>query len=88
MITLKSGVSAAATAALLAMAMTSAAPVFSAEGAGKLVHCYGVNTCKGSSDCKAGAHDCKGQNSCKGTGFKAMTEAACTAAGGTLTEKK
>lgn len=88
MINLKSGVSAAATAALLAMAMTTATPAVSAEGASKLVHCYGINSCKGSSDCKAGAHECKGQNSCKGQGFKAMTAAACTTAGGSLTEKK
>ncbi len=88
MINLKSGVSAAATAALLAMAMTSAAPTFAAGGAAKVVHCYGINTCKGTSDCKSGAHDCKGQNDCKGQGFKALTEKMCTAAGGSLTEAK
>lgn len=88
MINLKSGVSAAATAALLAMAMTSAAPTFAADGAVKVVHCYGINSCKGTSDCKSGAHECKGQNDCKGEGFKAVTAKACAAAGGSLTEKK
>lgn len=87
MITFKSGVSAAATAALLAMAMTSAAPAFADDGT-KAVHCYGINSCKGTSDCKSGAHECKGQNDCKGEGFKAVTAKACAAAGGSLTEKK
>ncbi len=51
-----------------------------------MVHCYGVNTCKGTSDCKTAKSDCKGLNDCKGTGFKEMSEKACTAAGGSLTE--
>ncbi len=36
----------------------------------KVVHCYGVNSCKGMSDCKSGKHDCKGMNDCKGRGFQ------------------
>ncbi|PTQ73219.1 hypothetical protein [Pseudomonas sp. GV071] len=46
------------------------------------VHCYGINGCKGQNDCKTASNACKGQGSCKGQGFKAMTEAACTEAGG------
>ena len=57
----------------------------SAVGAKDMVHCYGVNSCKGQSDCKSGNHDCKGQNDCKGQGFKAMTAKACKTAGGSLT---
>ncbi len=53
----------------------------------KLVHCYGINSCKGTSDCATAKSACKGQNSCKGTGFKALTGKACKAAGGSLTEK-
>ena len=89
MITVKTGVSAATTAALLAFAAIQAAPAL-ADGHkdAKTVHCYGVNTCKGSSDCKTAEHSCKGQNSCKGHGFKALTAEACTAAGGTTTEPK
>src|SRR3989338_5068205 len=37
------------------------------------VHCYGVTSCKG-------------QAACKGHGFKAMTQAECDAAGGTVGE--
>lgn len=88
MITIKSGVSIATTAALLAIAgMGASSPVFAADGA-KAVHCYGVNSCKGTSDCKTAKNDCKGMNSCKGQGFKEMSSKACAAAGGSLTEPK
>jgi len=55
-------------------------------GAAEIVHCYGINTCKGTSDCKSGAHECKGQNDCKGQGFKAISAKACKSAGGRTTE--
>ena len=48
------------------------------------VHCYGVNGCKGQNDCKTAKNSCKGHGECKGMGFKEMTMAACTAAGGTV----
>jgi hypothetical protein len=88
MITLRTGISFAASAGVIAV--TAAAPTASAfakdgMSSGKTVHCYGVNTCKGTSDCKTAKNDCKGQNSCKGMGFKAMTSKACTKAGGSLT---
>lgn len=54
----------------------------------KVVHCYGINTCKGTSDCATASTSCKGQNECKGHGFKALTVKACKAAGGSLTEQK
>ena len=77
----------AAAAALLALssaALTS--PAFAGGAQGDTVHCYGVNSCKGMSDCKSGNHECKGLNDCKGQGFKATTATACTAGGGSLTE--
>jgi hypothetical protein len=83
----KSGLGIAASAVLFAL--TSAAvtsPVYAAER--DAVHCYGVNSCKGSSDCKTAKNECKGQNSCKGQGFKEMSAKECTAAGGKLTEAK
>ena len=80
-------ISLAATAAMLAVTGLS----ISAHAAEKakpkdLVHCYGINTCKGTSDCKTAKNECKGQNECKGHGFKTMTAKQCTAAGGKLTE--
>ena len=82
------GASFAATAAIIAVAGVSATSPAFAKGGAQVVHCYGVNSCKGTSDCKTAANDCKGQNSCKGMGFKAMTTKACTAANGSLTEIK
>lgn len=48
------------------------------------VHCYGVNSCKGSADCKTTMHECKGMNACKGQGFKAMAAGQCLTRGGTI----
>ena len=76
----------AAAAALVAMAAVSAGtPALAKSHEAKLAACYGVNACKGQSDCKSGNHDCKGQNSCKGQGFKSESAKACKADGGSLT---
>ncbi|MBF7014180.1 hypothetical protein QUC32_09385 [Novosphingobium resinovorum] len=83
---IKMGASFAATAAILAL--SAATPVIAKDAKAETVHCYGVNSCKGTSDCKTSANDCKGMNVCKGHGFKEMTAKACTAAGGMLTEAK
>jgi uncharacterized membrane protein len=80
----KTAVSFAAAAALIALSGASISSPALAKGA-KLVHCYGVNACKGQSDCKSGKHDCKGLNDCKGQGFKAETAKACAVDGGSLT---
>jgi uncharacterized membrane protein len=86
---LKTGFAIAANAALIAAAMAALpAPAIAKAKSAEVVHCYGVNTCKGTSDCAAGAHSCKGQNECKGQGFKALTKKACAAQGGSLTEPK
>ena len=47
-----------------------------------LVHCYGVNTCKGHNDCGGDDNACSGQGSCKGTGFVGMPSKACADVGG------
>lgn len=89
MINAKSSFALAANAALLAVALAAApSPVLAKKAAAEVVHCYGVNTCKGTSDCAAGTHSCKGQNECKGHGFKALTKDACATQGGSLTEAK
>jgi hypothetical protein len=48
------------------------------------VQCFGVNGCKGQNDCKTAKNSCKGHGECKGMGFKEMSMAACTEAGGTV----
>jgi hypothetical protein len=82
--------------AVLAVAMS--APVGAAEspvgsygaaiGAGDKVHCYGVHSCKGNSDCKTSEHACKGQNKCGGHGFKGMKAKDCLAADGVIADIK
>lgn len=82
---LRTGVSIAASAAVIAITAAAPTAAIAKDTAAKTVHCYGVNTCKGTSDCKTAKNDCKGQNACKGQGFKEMTAKKCTAAGGSLT---
>ncbi len=86
MMNMKTSSSVAAAAALFAMASLGASGVAVAKSKmAEKVHCYGVNSCKGTSDCKSAGHECKGMNDCKGHGFKDMKAKACTKAGGTTT---
>ena len=80
--TLKSSIAiATAAAALFAMS----APLTVAHAQDKGVHCSGINSCKGTSDCKTAKSECKGHNSCKGMGWNLKPNAAdCKAAGGTV----
>ena len=68
---IKKAVSGAALA--IAAATMFAGVATQAQAADANVHCYGVTSCKG-------------QAVCKGHGFKAMTKAACDAAGGKVGE--
>ena len=68
-------------AAALALAVSGIAPV-PAHADDAKVHCVGVNSCKGQSECKTASSSCKGLNSCKGQGFLSMTKAECDSAGG------
>jgi uncharacterized membrane protein len=87
--TVTKSINIAATAALLAISgmgvIAHAAP---AKADKELVHCYGINTCKGTSDCATAKTSCKGQNECKGQGFVAKTKKQCAKLGGSLTEAK
>ena len=76
-----------ATAAAVVAVTGGIAAQAAAKADEKVVHCYGINSCKGSSDCATASSACKGQNACKGQGFKALSVKACKAAGGRLTEK-
>jgi hypothetical protein len=46
------------------------------------VACFGINACKGQSDCATPKNACKGMNSCKGQGFKYVSLKECEAQGG------
>ena len=84
------GASIASAAALFAMSAlaTAATPPEGSSGkalsADDTVHCYGVNSCKGTADCKTASQECKGMNACKGHGFKAMKAGECLSKGGTI----
>ncbi len=68
-----------AAAALFALGVAPLAA--QAEDAG--VQCAGVNSCKGTSECKTAKSECKGHNSCKGQGWVTKkTAEECTKAGG------
>jgi len=77
-----SGVAIAAAAAAFFAAGSIVAPTVNAAEGG-MVHCAGVNSCKGSSDCKTAKSECKGMNACKGQGWVTKASAKeCTDAGG------
>ncbi len=89
----KTGLSIASAAVFFAASMAGAANLPAGASGGAVnakdtVHCYGVNSCKGSADCANASHECKGHNECKGQGFKAMTAKACLAKGGTIADIK
>lgn len=59
-----------------------------AVGAGDKVHCYGVHSCKGNTDCKTAENSCKGKNACKGHGFKGVSAKECFDKGGVIADLK
>ena len=79
--TVKSAIALATTAAAL-FALGGA--ISTAQAADNMsVKCAGLNSCKGTSDCKTAKSECKGLNSCKGMGWNAKASAKdCTSAGG------
>ncbi|MES2073391.1 MAG: hypothetical protein V4488_23765 [Pseudomonadota bacterium] len=73
-------------AAAAAMALSGVSYAADTASSAAKVHCSGINSCKGQSDCKTAENACKGQNSCKGHGFVATTAAECKAKNGKITE--
>ncbi len=69
--------------AVAAVSLALAGAASPAAAATAKVHCLGVNSCKGKSDCMTPKNSCKGMNACKGQGwvFK-HPEQACKADGG------
>ena len=76
--------SGAALAMIAAGLASHSSPTFAKTAAASvdLVHCSGINVCKGHNDCKTATNACKGLGSCKGQGFVAVPAAACANAGG------
>lgn len=71
--------------ALGAAAIFTVAPVI-ANAHSHMVHCYGMNSCKGKGMCKTAHNSCKGKNSCKGQGMMKMSAKKCKMKGGTMEE--
>ncbi|MFA7293587.1 MAG: hypothetical protein WC023_15215 [Rhodocyclaceae bacterium] len=81
---MKSGI-AIATAAAAMFALGTTATVAQAADA-PMVKCAGINSCKGTAECKTAKNDCKGHNACKGQGWVSKASAKeCTDAGGKVT---
>ncbi len=82
---MKTGTCIATAAALFALTSTAQAADTAAPIKGKSlhakddIHCFGVNACKGQSDCHTANNDCKTLNSCKGKGWKTMPAGKCFA---------
>jgi hypothetical protein len=79
---MKSGI-AIATAAAAFFAFGANIAVAQTSDALAAVHCAGINSCKGTSECKSATNECKGLNGCKGQGWVTKASAGeCTAAKG------
>ena len=70
----KTLVTAALSGLMLAASCGSSQSTASIEG-----KCFGINSCKGQTDCGGKDHACAGKNSCKGQGWKKMTRSDCDA---------
>ena len=72
-------------AAAAALAVIASGMSFVSMAKDGEVMCAGVNSCKGTSECKTATNECKGLNGCKGEGWVTKSSAeACRAAGGTV----
>jgi hypothetical protein len=69
--------SSAALATAAAVLFTSGFANVAMAGDDAKMHCAGVNSCKGTSECKSAKNSCKGMNSCKGQGWVSMSKAEC-----------
>jgi hypothetical protein len=73
-----------AVAAAVLFAAGTLALTSPAAQAGESVKCFGVNACKGQSQCRTAQSQCNGHNKCEGKGWiKMESVAACEANGGT-----
>lgn len=68
--------------ASLAAALFLSAPLAQSAQEEAIIHCAGVNACKGQGRCGSAEHACKGANACKGKGILPLTEKECLAQGG------
>jgi uncharacterized membrane protein len=58
------------------------------KGGGEMIHCAGINACKGQAACAGAGNSCAGQNSCKGKGWIETSKDECLKKGGKVLEPK
>ena len=58
------------------------------KAGGDMVHCSGVNACKGQGECAGAGHSCAGMNSCKGQGWVELSKEDYAKKGGKVAEGK
>jgi uncharacterized membrane protein len=58
------------------------------KSGGDMIHCAGVNSCKGQGSCAGAGNSCAGMNSCKGKGVVDMSKEDCLKKGGKVVEPK
>jgi uncharacterized membrane protein len=68
-----------ASAVLGLVSVGAATAVSAADGAAdqEKVHCYGINSCKGTGDCSGKGHACAGHNACAGQGHINLPKDVC-----------
>jgi uncharacterized membrane protein len=54
----------------------------------KVVHCGGINSCKGQGSCAGADNSCKAQNDCKGKGWVETSAKECKEKGGKVVASK
>ena len=63
-----------------ALILSGCAGAATKSASAESVHCAGVNSCKGTSDCKTAASSCKGHNSCKTATNACKGQGSCASA--------
>jgi hypothetical protein len=79
---------ATAAAGLILGGMVVASADHHEKTGGDMVHCSGVNECKGKGACGTAEHSCAGLNSCKGKGWVEMSAEECQKKGGKVVPEK
>ncbi len=72
--------------ATLVASLFLSAPIVHSAKEETVVHCTGVNACKGQGRCGSAEHSCKGANACKGQGILPLSQKECEALGGKAKE--
>ncbi|HJQ84945.1 MAG TPA: hypothetical protein VKA21_12760 [Candidatus Binatia bacterium] len=56
------------------------------KAGGDMVHCAGINSCKGQGACSGAGHGCAGKNACKGQGWIDTSKDECAKKGGKVVD--